>query len=40
MGENGSRKVIEQFDWHRMADILETEYLRLADEKIPEIDNK
>lgn len=34
MGENGRRKVVEQFDWHRMADILEAEYLRLASEKI------
>ena len=34
MGENGRRKVVEQFDWHRMADILEAEYLRLACEKI------
>lgn len=34
MGENGRNKVVEQFDWHRMADVLETEYLRLAGEKI------
>ena len=34
MGANGKRKVVEQFDWHRMADVLEAEYLRLAEEKI------
>lgn len=28
-GTNGRKMVIEQFDWRRMADILEAEYLRL-----------
>jgi glycosyltransferase involved in cell wall biosynthesis len=27
MGENGKKMVAEKFDWHRMADILEEEYL-------------
>ncbi len=36
MGENGKRKVVAQFDWHRMADILESEYIRLAGENIPD----
>jgi glycosyltransferase involved in cell wall biosynthesis len=36
MGENGKRKVVAQFDWHRMADILEAEYIRLAKENIPD----
>ena len=40
MGENGRRKVVEQFDWHRMADILEAEYLRLAGEKISDREEK
>lgn len=34
MGKNGQQKVVAQFDWHRMADILEAEYIRLAKEKI------
>ena len=29
MGENGRRLVLERFDWHRMAEILEQEYLEL-----------
>ncbi len=29
MGENGRKLVLERFDWHRMADILEEEYLEL-----------
>ena len=33
MGRNGREKVVAQFDWHRMADILESEYLRLVQEK-------
>ncbi len=28
MGENGRKMVAEKFDWHRMADILEEEYLK------------
>ena len=36
MGENGKRKVVDQFDWHRMAEILEAEYIRLAGENIPD----
>jgi glycosyltransferase involved in cell wall biosynthesis len=27
MGENGKKMVAEKFDWHKMADILEEEYL-------------
>lgn len=27
-GEQGRKKVAEQFDWHRMADVLEAEYLK------------
>ena len=33
MGKNGQALVLERFDWHRMADILEKEYYRLLDEK-------
>lgn len=33
MGENGRRLVLERFDWPRMADILEREYLGLLAEK-------
>ena len=34
MGEEGKKLVIERFDWHRMADILEAEYIRLLNEKM------
>ena len=30
MGRNGRELVCERFDWRRMADILEAEYLALA----------
>ena len=30
MGSAGQAMVLEQFDWQRMADILEKEYLELA----------
>ena len=33
MGRNGRKLVLERFDWHRMAEILEEEYLRLYEEK-------
>ena len=29
MGSAGKEKVLEQFDWHRMGDILEKEFLAL-----------
>ena len=29
MGANGKIKVLEQFDWQRMADILEDEFITL-----------
>lgn len=32
LGENGQKNVLEQFAWQRMADILETEYLKLVSE--------
>ena len=32
-GTAGKAKVLEQFDWHKMSDILETEYLSLLAEK-------
>ncbi len=35
MGENGRKKVVEQFDWHRMCDILEEEYYDLLRRKTP-----
>ena len=28
MGENGKKMVAEKFNWHKMADILEEEYLK------------
>ena len=29
LGKNGKCRVLEQFDWHRMSDILEKEYIDL-----------
>ena len=33
MGSAGKAKVLEQFDWRKMADILEKEYISLLEQK-------